>query len=136
MKNHAFKQCESSKSLSFYRCPWASRCWPQTCAEFIFSMVFLMAENGPLGPIFKLLDVSEQFVGDVKRGQDGTKIAPKWSSRRLAEGKGASSISSRILRVLAPRRGPRSLQDRSQEGPKWGPHAPVSPLILLKHRKV
>ena len=44
-----------------------------------FSMLFLMAENGPLGPIFKLLDVSEQFVGDVKRGQDGAKIAPKWS---------------------------------------------------------
>ena len=44
-----------------------------------FFIVFLMAENGPLGPIFTLLDVSEQFVGDVKRGQDGAKIALKWS---------------------------------------------------------
>ena len=48
------------------------------CRIYFFNG-FLMAENGPLGPIFKLLDVSEQFVGDVKRGQDGTKIAPKWS---------------------------------------------------------
>ena len=78
-----------------------------------------MAENGPLGPIFTLLDVSEQFVGDVKRGQDGAKIALKWSSRRLAEGKGASSISSRILRALAPWSGaqvaPRSVSRGSEE---------------------
>ena len=47
--------------------------------NLFFQWFFLMAENGPLGPIFKLLDVSEQFVGDVKRGQDGAKIAPKWS---------------------------------------------------------
>ena len=33
-------------------------------------------------------------------------------------GKGASSISSRILKGLAPRRGSKTLQDRSQEGPK------------------
>ena len=31
-------------------------------------------KNGPLGPIFTLLDASGQFVGEVGRGQDGPRI--------------------------------------------------------------
>ena len=136
MKNHAFKQCESSKKPSFYRCLWPLAVGQNAQPNFPFSYFSLKVKNGHLGPIFTFLVASKQFVGDVKRGQDGAKIALKWSSRRLAEGKGASSISSRILRVLAPRTGPRSLQDRCQGGPKRGPRASVSPCILLKHRKV
>ena len=136
MKNHAFKQCESSKSFSFYSVFGPPVVGLNAQPNFSFLCFSLKAKNGHLGAIFALLGPSRQFVGDVKRGQDGAKIALKWSSRRLAQGKGASSISSRILRVLAPRRGPKLLQDRSQEGPKRGPRASVSPCILLKHQKV
>ena len=79
MKNHAFKQCESSKTLSFYRCLWPPAVGQNAQPNFPFSCFSLKAKNGPLGSIFTLLDVSEQFVGDVKRGQDGAKIALKWS---------------------------------------------------------
>ena len=51
----------------------------------------------------------------LTRAQDGPQIAPKWSQERLLERKGGSSICSRILRVLAPRRPPKRPQDRSQE---------------------
>ena len=79
MKNHACKQCESSESLSFYRCLWPPVVGLNAQPNFPFSCFSLKVKNGPLGSIFTLLDVSEQFVGDVKRGQDGAKIAPKWS---------------------------------------------------------
>ena len=107
--------CESSFSLSFYRSSWPSRCWPKRVANCSFKCPFFGAEKVPLGPIFVLLDPSRQFVGDLERAQDGPQIAPKWSQERLVERKGGSSICSRILRVLAPRRPPKRPQDRSQE---------------------
>ena len=85
--------------------------WTEICSKVISRMV----KNGPLGSIFTLLGASGQFVGDVRRGQDGPEIVPKWFRGRLVGRKRASSISSRILRVLAPRRRPKRPQDRSQE---------------------
>ena len=115
MKIHVSNACESSFSLSFYRCSWPSRCWPKCGANCPYKCPFFGAEKVPLGPIFVLLDPSRQFVGDLERAQDGAQIVPKWSQERFAERKGGSSICSRILRVLAPRRRPKRPQDRSQE---------------------
>ena len=116
MKIHVSNACESSFSLSFYRGSWPSRCWPKRVKNCSFKCPFFGAEKVPLGPIFALLDPSRQFVGDLERAQDGPQIAPKWSQERLVETKGGSSICSKILRVLAPRRPPKRPQDRSQEG--------------------
>ena len=92
MKIHVSNACESSFSLSFYRCSWPSRCWPNCGANCPYKCLFFGAEKVPLGPIFVLLDPSRQFVGDLERAQDGPQIAPKWSQERFAERKGGSSI--------------------------------------------
>ena len=115
MKIHVSNACEFSFSLSFYRGSWPSRCRPKCGANCPYKCPFFGAEKVPLGPIFVLLDPSRQFVGDLERAQDGPQIVPKWSQERFAERKGGSSICSKILRVLAPRRRPKRSQDRYEE---------------------
>ena len=94
----------------------------------VFSMLFGGCQCAPFDVFACLVfgSLDENF-GLVSGSSDGSQRAKAHLQFK---------ISSRILKVLALRRGSRSLQDRSQEVPKRGSHACISPHILLEHQKL